>query len=107
MCYPDGGIVDDLLVYKLADDKFMLVVNASNIEKDFSWMKENNKFGVELENLSDVYSLLAVQGPNSKEVVQKICDTNLDLGYYHFMHTKVAGIDIDSIANRIYRRIGL
>ena len=53
MCYPDGGIVDDLLVYRFAQDKFMLVVNASNIEKDFKWMHENNKFGVELKNLSD------------------------------------------------------
>ena len=44
MCYPDGGIVDDLLVYKIADDEFMLVINASNIEKDFNWMNENNKF---------------------------------------------------------------
>jgi len=94
MCYPDGGIVDDLLVYKLADDKFMLVINASNIDKDFTWMKENNKFGVELENLSDDYSLLAVQGPNSKEVMQKICDKNLDLEYYYFMQAKVAGIDM-------------
>lgn len=94
MCYPDGGIVDDLLVYKIADDKFMLVINASNIEKDFKWMKENNKFGVELKNLSDDYSLLAVQGPNSKEVVQKICDNKLDLKYYHFMKAKVAGIDM-------------
>jgi aminomethyltransferase len=94
MCYPDGGIIDDLLVYKLADDKFMLVVNASNIEKDFNWMKENNRFGVELKNLSDDYSLLAVQGPNSKEVVQKICEKKLDLEYYHFMRTKIAGIDM-------------
>lgn len=94
MCYPDGGIVDDLLVYKLADDKFMLVINASNIEKDFNWMKENNKFGVDLKNLSDDYSLLAIQGPNSKQVVQNICDKSLDLEYYHFMQTKVAGIDM-------------
>jgi aminomethyltransferase len=94
MCYPDGGIVDDLLVYKLADDKFMLVVNASNIDKDFSWMNENNKFGVELKNLSDDYSLLAVQGPNSKEVVQKICNKNLDLEYYHFMRAQIDGIDM-------------
>lgn len=94
MCYPDGGIVDDLLVYKLADDKFMLVINASNIEKDFSWMKENNNFGVELENLSDDYSLLAVQGPNSKQVVQKICEENLDLEYYHFKQTQIAEIDM-------------
>lgn len=94
MCYPDGGIVDDLLVYKLADDKFMLVINASNIEKDFSWMKENNNFGVELKNLSDDYSLLAVQGPNSKQVVQKICVEDLELEYYHFKQTKIAGIDM-------------
>ena len=94
MCYPDGGIVDDLLVYKLTDDKFMLVINASNIEKDFNWMKENNKFGVELKNFSDDYSLLAVQGPNSKAVIQKISDKNLELEYYHFMQTKVAGIDM-------------
>jgi len=94
MCYPDGGIVDDLLVYKLADDKFMLVVNASNIKKDFNWMNENNKFGVELKNLSDDYSLLAVQGPNSKEVVKKICNKNLDLEYYHFMQAQIDGIDM-------------
>lgn len=94
ICYPDGGIVDDLLVYRLADDKFMLVVNASNIEKDFAWMNENNKFGVELKNLSDDYSLLAVQGPNSKEIVQKICDKQLNLEYYHFMSAKIAGIDM-------------
>ncbi len=94
MCYPDGGIVDDLLVYKLSDDKFMLVVNASNIEKDYNWMLENNRFGVEIKNLSDDYSLLAVQGPKSKDVVQKICDKNLDLEYYHFMYAKVAGIDM-------------
>lgn len=94
MCYPDGGIVDDLLVYKLADDKFMLVVNASNIEKDFNWMNVNNNFGVEIDNLSDEYSLLAVQGPNSKEVVQKVCDKKLDLEYYHFMQAKIWGIDM-------------
>ncbi|MCU0414080.1 MAG: glycine cleavage system aminomethyltransferase GcvT, partial [Ignavibacteriaceae bacterium] len=58
MCYPDGGIVDDLLVYKISDKEFLLVINASNIEKDFNWMKENNKFGVSLNNRSDDYSLL-------------------------------------------------
>ena len=74
MCYNDGGIVDDLLVYKFADDKFLLVVNASNIEKDFSWMNENNKFDVALENKSDEYNLIAVQGANSNKTLQKICD---------------------------------
>lgn len=94
MCYQDGGIVDDMLVYKLSDDKFMLVVNASNIEKDYKWILDNNKFGVEIKNLSDDYSLLAVQGPKSKNVVQKICDKNLDLEYYHFMYAKIAGVDM-------------
>jgi len=72
MCYPDGGIVDDLLVYKISDKEFLLVINASNIDKDFSWMKENNKFGVTLNNRSDEFSLLAVQGPNSGEVLKKL-----------------------------------
>lgn len=91
MCYPDGGIVDDLLVYKLAEDEFLLVINASNIEKDFNWMQENNKFGVELTNRSDEYSLLAVQGPNSNSVLQKICDKKIDNEFYTFITGKIAG----------------
>ena len=94
MCYPDGGIIDDLLVYKISDTKFMLVVNASNIEKDFNWMVENNKFGVELKNLSDEYSLLAVQGPYSKDVVQKLLEDSLDLEYYTFKECKISGVDM-------------
>ncbi len=90
MCYDNGGIVDDLLVYKISANKFMLVVNASNIEKDFNWMNENNEFGVTIENKSDEYSLLAIQGPKSKEVLQKICDKELDLEYYHFFNAKIA-----------------
>jgi aminomethyltransferase len=93
MCYPDGGIVDDLLVYRIDKNEFMLVVNASNKDKDFNWMKENNKFGVEICDESDEYSLLAVQGPKSQEVIQKICNKNIDLEYYHFFFAKVAGID--------------
>lgn len=94
MCYKDGGIVDDFLVYKLNDERFMLVVNASNIEKDYNWMIENNSFGVDIINESDEYSLLAIQGPNSKDVLQKICDKNLDIKYYHFFNTNVAGVDM-------------
>lgn len=95
MCYEDGGIVDDLLVYKLSDDEFMLVVNASNKNKDFEWMKTNNKFDVELRDESEEYSLLAVQGPDSLNVVQKITDTSLEgLEYYHFLNADVAGVNM-------------
>lgn len=94
MCYNNAGIVDDLLVYKFADDKFLLVVNASNIEKDFAWMNENNMFGVTLENKSDEYSLIAVQGPNSNKTLQKICDKEINLEYYHFFEAKVAGVEM-------------
>jgi len=94
MCYPDGGIVDDLLVYKISDKEFLLVINASNIEKDFNWMKENNKFGVTLNNRSDDYSLLAVQGPNSGLVLKKLVPNMPELEYYHFIKEKIAGIDM-------------
>jgi len=94
MCYPDGGIVDDLLVYKISDNEFLLVVNASNIDKDFNWMKENNKFGVSIDNRSDDYSLLAVQGPNSGKVLKKLVSNMPELEYYHFTKGKVAGIDM-------------
>ena len=93
MCYEDGGIVDDLLVYKMTDTEFMLVINASNIDKDFEWMKANNKFDVELINESDEYSLLAVQGPNSQKVVQKICTKPVEMEYYHFINAECAGIE--------------
>ena len=94
MCYNDGGIVDDLLVYKLNENEYMLVVNASNIEKDFNWIKENNKFGANLTNESDEYSLIAVQGPNSRKVLEKISDKPIDLEFYHFFNAKINGIDM-------------
>lgn len=92
MCYEDGGIVDDLLVYQLDENEYMLVVNASNIDKDFEWLAKNNTHGIELVNRSDEYSLLAVQGPNSQKVLQKICNKNLDdLGFYTFTIAECAG----------------
>lgn len=94
MCYPDGGIVDDLLVYKLAENEFLLVVNASNIDKDFNWMEDNNKFGVSIKNRSDDFSLLAIQGPNSTDVIQKLLSEKLDLEYYHFTKGKIAGVEM-------------
>ena len=94
MLYNDGGIVDDLLVYRISEKEFMLVVNASNKDKDYEWMKKNNTFGVEIIDESDEYSLLAVQGPNSKKVIEKICDKSVDLEYYHFFNAKVAGVEM-------------
>jgi aminomethyltransferase len=94
MCYTDGGIVDDLLVYNLGDDEFMLVVNASNLDKDFNWMVENNKFDVKIDNDSDDYSLLAVQGPHSHNVVKKLFRDDINLEYYHFKKEIIAGNDV-------------
>jgi aminomethyltransferase len=94
MCYENGGIVDDLLVYRVSQNEFLLVINASNIDKDFAWMQKNNKFGVELTNRSDEYSLLAVQGPNSLRTLQKLTGTTINLEYYHFTKINLAGIDM-------------
>lgn len=74
LCYPNGGVVDDLLVYKLAGDRFMLVVNASNIEKDFAWLGEHLEGNVKLENVSDDTSLLALQGPLAAAVISKLTE---------------------------------
>ncbi len=94
MCYHDGGIVDDLLVYNIDENKYMLVINASNIEKDYKWMIENNEFGADISNMSDDYSLLAVQGPASDKVIQKLVSSDINLDYYHFREDKIAGVDI-------------
>ena len=96
-CLPNkqGGIVDDLLVYKLNDDEYMLVVNASNIEKDFEWISAANKdLGVQLEDRSDSMALLALQGPLATEVLSKITDIQVDqIPYYYFGVGTVAGQD--------------
>ncbi len=92
MCYEDGGIVDDLLVYN-AGDHYMLVVNASNIQKDFEWLQSRLKGDVQLSNLSDEYSLLAIQGPKSLATIQKLTSVPLSqIEYYHFTRGTVAGI---------------
>ncbi len=78
MCYEDGGIVDDLIVYKLFDDAgYIVVVNASNIEKDLNWINKNNSFDANVHNQSDDTCLLAVQGPKSVQTLQKLTDLNL------------------------------
>jgi aminomethyltransferase len=93
MCYDNGGIVDDLLVYHCGD-YIQLVVNASNLEKDFNWLSEHITGDVTLLNKSDETALLAVQGPRSLDVVKKLTSAEIDaLPYYHFLPGKVAGID--------------
>ena len=92
MCYEDGGIVDDLIVYMLEQENYLLVVNASNIEKDFKWIEKQNSMGAGLENRSDSYSLLALQGPKSPEILQKLTDTDVNgISFYSFTAGQVSG----------------
>ena len=95
-CLPnnDGGIVDDLLVYRLKEEQYLLVVNASNIEKDWEWISAHNDFDVDMKNLSDNYSLLAIQGPKAVEAMQRLTSVNLsDIAYYSFVVADFAGIE--------------
>ncbi len=93
-CLPnnEGGIVDDLIVYKIEDNHYMLVVNASNIDKDWNWISSNNDLGVEMINASDDYSLLAIQGPKSAEAMQSLTSIDLkNMPYYSFQIGDFAG----------------
>jgi len=95
-CMPNGqgGIVDDLLVYCISDDKYLLVVNASNIEKDWNWISKHNEWGVEMEDMSENLSLLAVQGPKAAEALQALTSVALDqIAYYNFVSGPFTGID--------------
>ncbi len=94
MCYPDGGIVDDLLVYHMGE-YYMLVVNASNKDKDFAWLKQHVEGDVTLKDVSDEISLLAVQGPYSLKVLQKLTNGDLaDVQYYHSTRATLAGVEM-------------
>jgi aminomethyltransferase len=95
-CLPnaEGGIVDDLLVYKLADEDYMLVVNASNIDKDWNWISQHNTEGADLENVSDQMSLFAVQGPKTSQALQSLTDVDLStIPYYSFVQGTFAGVE--------------
>jgi aminomethyltransferase len=92
---PDGGLVDDLLVYMLAENSYMLVVNGANIDKDWAWVRQQAEgfANVELVDRSDDYSLLAVQGPKSIEILQKLTSTDLsEIQYYGFAEGTLAGV---------------
>jgi aminomethyltransferase len=90
----DGGIVDDLLIYRIDEKTYMLVVNASNIEKDWNWISKFNTKGVEMHNISDKTSLLAVQGPKAAEALQSLTDIDLaSMEYYTFTKGVFAGVE--------------
>jgi len=94
-CLPNenGGIVDDLLVYRMDEKTYMLVVNASNIEKDWDWILKYNDYGVEMKNISDRTSLLAVQGPKAAEALQSLTEVDLaSMEYYTFKRSMFAGV---------------
>lgn len=94
MCYDDGGIIDDLLIYRY-NDYYMLVVNAANIEKDFNWLNEHLIDDVILANNSDDISLIALQGPKSRDILSSISESDItDLPFYYFKKGKVAGCDV-------------
>lgn len=85
MCTPDGGIIDDLIVYRRAEDLYMLVLNAANVQRDVEWIRDHNSVGADLEDVSDETALLALQGPRSLEIAQPLLEDDLDeLSFYHF-----------------------
>ncbi len=103
----DGGIVDDLLVYKIANNHYFLVVNASNIEKDWNWIQQYNTQNVEMNNLSDAYSLLAVQGPKAVATLQKLATEDLSaMKYYTFDYVTLGGIENVMLAATGYTGAG-
>jgi glycine cleavage system T protein (aminomethyltransferase) len=111
-CLPNetGGIVDDLIIYKWSNNEYSVVVNASNIEKDWNWIVRQNEekgFGAVLRNMSDDLSLLAVQGPNATKTIQKLTDVDLStIEFYHFAGGSVGGIEDIVISNTGYTGSG-
>lgn len=108
-CFPnnEGGIVDDLIVYRIDAETYMLVVNASNIEKDWNWIKQNDTWNVDIKNISDNTSLLAIQGPKAINVLQKLTNVNLTtIPYYAFVKGKFNGVDNVVISNTGYTGAG-
>ncbi|MFN8472339.1 MAG: glycine cleavage system aminomethyltransferase GcvT [Anaerolineae bacterium] len=100
MCYPSGGAVDDLIVYRLGENDYLAVVNASNAQKDFAWMQAEAASSPEflrvvtVKNRSDEYGLIALQGPRAVDILQPLTDVNVAaMGYYHFAKGQVAGVD--------------
>jgi aminomethyltransferase len=108
-CLPNetGGIVDDLIIYKIKDNDYLVVVNASNIEKDWNWISKFNTKGAEMKNISDDICLFAVQGPKAVDVLQKLTKTDLkSIKYYHFAIGEFAGVPNVIMSNTGYTGAG-
>lgn len=108
-CLPNekGGIVDDLIVYRIKENDYLIVVNASNIEKDWNWFSRFNTKGARMQNISDDICLFAVQGPKASQVLEKLTSTDLSsIKYYHFAIGTLAGVDNVIISNTGYTGAG-
>ena len=108
-CFPNktGGIVDDLIVYRIDEQTYMLVVNASNIEKDWNWIKQHNTMGVDMKDISEQTSLLAIQGPNALDTLQKLTTFKLtEIPYYSFVKGTFNGVENVVISNTGYTGAG-
>lgn len=107
-CFPnyDGGIVDDLLVYMLAENEYMLVVNGANLDKDWAWVEKHNTNNVDIKNVSDNISLLAVQGPNAQKMLAPLTNMDLDMVYYTVQKGIFAGVDNVIISSTGYTGAG-
>jgi aminomethyltransferase len=107
-CFPnnEGGIVDDLLVYQLGDQEYMLVVNGANLDKDWDWVSKHNTTNVNITNHSDNISLLAVQGPNAQKMLQPLTNMDLDMVYYTVQRGTFAGVENVIISSTGYTGAG-
>jgi len=103
----NGGIVDDLILYKISQEKYMLVVNASNIKKDWDYLLSKNTFDANMENVSDQYSLLSIQGPKTLQSIQELTPYDLSsISYYNFVFTEFAGFNDIIVSNTGYTGCG-
>ncbi|MCG8701664.1 MAG: glycine cleavage system aminomethyltransferase GcvT [Bacteroidales bacterium] len=108
-CFPNenGGIVDDLIIYRFQEEKFMIIVNAANLEKDWEWINKHNTFGAKLTNISDDTALMALQGPLADKILQKLTDANLEsMKSFHFIETSVGNVENVLIAATGYTGAG-
>ena len=105
LCREDGGVLDDLFTYRLADDRYLTVTNASNHDKDLAWFQQQAAgFDVEVVDAAPTYAMLAVQGPHARELVAKLTDGELPARFTHRRRSSVAGVDAARLRHRLHRR---